>query len=330
MSLEIVSQHITQLKKGARIGVCGHTRPDGDALGSVLALSTALDEGGYTAVPLLADDAQVPRIYSFLPSAERVVTPSKALEEHMLFDLLIILDTPVVERLADGKEYLGLASTVMRIDHHHGREDFAQLTWQDTEASSTGELVLELIESLNLPLNSAVANALYVAVLTDTGGFQHSNVNERSFFHAGLLMRAGADPSLVARKLFHSKSHELLALEARVMDHMVFAHGGAVVYSHVSSADYKETGADRSESENLIELIRVARGIQVAFLVTMGEQGPRVSLRSQAEFNVAQLAEQFGGGGHPAAAGITWPDKNASLATIVDALLEGLPEKTLD
>jgi len=170
-----------------------------------------------------------------------------------------------------------------------------------------------------------VATACYAGLISDTGRFQHVNTTSRVLRDAADMVDGGADPSSISTRLFNSKSLALLELESLVLTKLTVENGGYVAYSVVSDKDYSTTGASKAEGENLIELIRVLDGIRVAVLLSETEQGVRVSLRSKSDFDVSGIARTFGGGGHKAAAGISWPDPKASVEAVLSSILPLLP-----
>lgn len=325
MSFQAVLKRINALDSGDFVGICAHTRPDGDAVGSVLALTLALRNAGINALPLLADRAEAPRTYRTLKGFDFYRNPDEL--DETPFKLLIVLDTPTRGRLGEGVEYLSRSEESILIDHHPLDDQFTTLIWSDTDYAATTLMVWKLIQESRFSTDADIANACLTGVFSDTGSFRYQNTSESVFAAAAEMARAGANPSHVSNMLYHSRSRGVAELESIVTSRLTFTNGGCVGYSYVSDADYGATHTRRSEGENLIELIRSIEEVEVAILITFGKHAPRVSLRSRTTFNVANVASQFGGGGHRPAAGISWPQEDATLEEILDKLLPLLPER---
>ncbi|MCL2525633.1 MAG: DHH family phosphoesterase [Coriobacteriia bacterium] len=314
----------------AQVLVCGHTRPDGDSMGSVLALVAALRLRDIDARPLLADNATPPAPYLWMAGVDDFTTPEELAQDYQA-DFFIALDTPDPKRMAEALPLLQEATQSLIIDHHPPLpESYADLRFADITSAATGELVWSLLCQLGWQLNADIATACYVATLSDTGSFQFSNTTKTTFAHVSEMIDAGAVPADAALKLYSQKPLAALHLEGRVLSRAKLLNGGAVIHSYLSDADLHEFGVPIDYTENLIDLIRSVRDTDAAVFITESSKGPRVSLRSDGRFDVSAAARAFGGGGHRPAAGITWPDKAASIEQILDALLPHLPHFATD
>ena len=329
ISREEVSAVLEVLPADARVLVCGHTRPDGDSVGSVLALTRALEMRQIDVTPLLADNASSPAPYSWMPGYENFATPESL--EGLSADLFIALDTPDFKRLNHAGELLLAAKQSIIIDHHPPLpESYADVRYTQQEAAATGQLVWTLLGEMGWARDVDVATCCYVSTLSDTGGFQFSNTTKEAFSDVIEMIEAGVQPAKVARQLYSQKPLAALHLEGRILSRAKLFNGGAVVRSYLSDADLQELGVLVDYTENLIDLIRSARDTDVAIFITQSSKGPRLSLRSDGDFDVSEVARRFGGGGHRAAAGITWPDKTATLEIIMDQLLPLLPQRAVE
>jgi len=315
---------LSDLPRSASIAICAHTRPDGDAIGSVAALSSALSAAGFSPTPLLADNATVPRAYQWMPETSAFSAASQ-IDTSTIFDLFIALDTPDIARLSHAGAVCRAARTQVLIDHHPQRSPYTQLSITATDAAATGQLIWEILPELGLSYSAEIATAAYVALLSDTGQFAFSNTDDQALSDGAEMVKAGADPAHIALRLFAEKPLEALELDSLILSRIRLANGGAVVTSWYSHNDLKDLGVSSDWTENLIDLIRVVAGTQVAVLLVEGAQGGRVSLRSSGTFDVSKIAARFGGGGHRAASGITWPDKDASAEEILATLLPLMP-----
>lgn len=309
---------IVALRKAASVVVCAHVKPDGDAMGSVLALTLALRDAGIPAVPTLADDQAAPATYAFLPGFGLFV-PASALEAP---DVFVALDTPDPSRLGVAQTLCASAGTVVVIDHHPDAKPYGAIDVLDSTAAASAELVWGLVRELGTPPSADVALCCYTGLATDTGRFAYDNTTAETFRVAAELVDAGVDPSSTARLLYQDRSAAALALEARVLARLALANHGHVAHSFVTGADFTETGARREEGELLPDAIRALGGVDVALLVGERDGELRVNLRAKTGFDVGTVARTFGGGGHRAASGFTWPDTDrvALLARLLPLL----------
>lgn len=323
MSFEGIVNSINEMMPESRVGVIAHTRPDGDAVGSVLAMVAALREAGIQAQPLMGDEEAAPRVYGWLTHFGEYLAPSQARE--LTFDYLIVLDTPTIKRLNDGYAFLAQSHTVLLIDHHIRQDIPAAECFIDTDASATAQLVWRVIGASRFKRSIDVAKACLVGLVTDTGSFQHSNTDAQALTDAAEMVLAGAKPSQIATNVFNSKTPAALELEACVLNRLLVANDGHVAYSYMRDEDFEKLGAQKSEGENLVEIVRSVEGVQVAVLLTVTKAGTRISLRAKDDTDVSLVAQSIGGGGHKAAAGCTWPDSSASLETVIAGVLALLP-----
>jgi phosphoesterase RecJ-like protein len=319
-----LTEALAAIPAGARVFVCGHTRADGDAIASVLALVRAFELRGVEARAVLADNATPPAPYLWMPGCENFLQPKEITASA---DVFIALDTPDFKRLNEAGELLRQAKQSIIIDHHPPlAESYADIRYTRPESAATGELVWSLLGDLGWQRDEIIASACYVATLSDTGSFQFSNTNDETFAYASEMIHAGAQPARIAQLLYGQKPLAALHLEGRILSRAKALNGGAVIHSYLSDADLQELGVPVDYTENLIDLIRCERDSKIALFITQSSKGPRLSLRSDGSFDVSEAAKRFGGGGHKPAAGITWPDKAASLEQILDEILPYLPQ----
>lgn len=286
------------------IAVCGHVNPDGDSLGSTLALTLGLRGLGYDVTPLLAT-REKPRLYDFLEGYEDLIP---ACEYHGRPDVFILVDVPNAQRAGDAEYVFRRAKKTMVIDHHQGDAAFADVGFVDSTAAAAGMLVWDFLEQSGAELTAPIATCCYTALVTDTGRFQFQNADARALRAAADFAQAGAIPSEVARFVYQRRSWAALQLEALVVERMELLFDGKVVLSWVTEADFKEIGASKEDGDSLIDAIRQLDGVDVA--VMLREQGPivRGSIRSKTDRDVAAIAAKMNGGGHKAAAGFTVHD----------------------
>jgi phosphoesterase RecJ-like protein len=292
-----------------------HVRPDADALGSLLALLLGLEYLGKRARALSADG--VPAAYRFLPCWERVQTTASG-----PWDLAIGLDCDGSDRLGAVEPLILAAPVVIDLDHHTGPDPFGHIQVVDPTAAATAELVFELLAELQVPVTREIAVNLLAALLTDTGSFRFTNVTPNVFRIAAELTAAGAHPAPIYEAVYGSRPYASSLLLGRLLSRVARSSDGRVVWAGLEDADFTELGADSSATEGFVDQLRMVQGAEVAVFFRAEPDGSvRVSLRSRGA-NVAQVAEQFGGGGHVPAAGCTVPGPLPEAVSRVIAAVE--------
>lgn len=284
------------LRKGDRFLVCSHSRPDGDAMGSMLACGMLLDRMGKRADLVTAD--RVPALYRQLPGAQAVRT---AQHVHGPYDAAILLECDGLERA----ELRGLETLfLINIDHHVTGHAYAQLNWIDCKAASVGEMVYRLVKAAGAALTPEMAACLYVTLLTDTGGFSYGGVHASTFALARELVLAGADPIRIARDVCFSTPVSKMRLLGAALNTLECEQRLAWIW--VTHQDMVRTGAAEEDCEGIVNFALGIAGVEAAvFLREIPEGRIRLSLRSKGNVNVAQIAAKLGGGGHENASGCT-------------------------
>src|SRR5919198_1027546 len=289
-----------------RFLIVTHENPDGDALGSLLALKLALDSLGKDSEMYLYGNAPLPREYAFMPlDGLRREPPGDAAER-----VLIALDCANEQRLGPDETVLERAPLTIDVDHHHDNSRFGDVNLIVADASSTGEILRDLFRELGVELTPDIAEALYIAVVTDTGRFQYTNTTPKALRLAAELVEAGADVHRVFQGVYESVAFAKLKLIARALDHARVYEGGRVIVSHLERDDFDAAGAEEPYSEGIIDYLRAVEGAEIAALIREPptRNGPtrRVSLRTTAEgVDVSVIARKSGGGGHRQAAGFS-------------------------
>lgn len=320
-----------ELLTGAQsVALCGHINPDGDCLGSVLALTHALRAMGKSAQPLLATAAQ-PANLDFMPGYDEFV-PAASYEGAP--DLFVMVDVPNEQRMADGAQVKARCGKSLKIDHHAGPEDIVDAAIIDIDAAAVGVMVWELIEALPVEPTPAMAQCCYAALITDTGSFRYQNADARAFASAAGMVAAGADPATVATNIYQRKTIAAVRLEALVGERIRTALDGRCIYSWMTCEDLERLGATKDDTEELTDVVRQIAGPEVSVILRKNEDGSiRGSIRSKGEHDVQAIAMKMGGGGHKAASGFTLHgDMRAALQTVVDTVAEsyGVPTETVD
>ncbi len=288
-----------------RFVVTTHENPDGDALGSLVAMTLALRELGKDAVMYLFGEVPLPREYRFMALADLVRTLPNDVSKRVL----VVVDAANESRLGpEHRQLLDEAPLVIDIDHHHDNSRFGDLNLIVPDASSTGEILRDVLAELGVDLTPLIAEALYIAIVTDTGRFQYANTTAKALRLAAELVEAGADVHRVFQGVYENVSFAKLKLLARALEHAQLLEGGRLVVSHLEKDDFELAGAEEPFSEGIIDSLRAVEGSEMAALIREPptRNGPlrRVSLRTTEQgLDVSAIARKSGGGGHKQAAG---------------------------
>jgi phosphoesterase RecJ-like protein len=289
-----------------RFLVISHENPDGDALGSLLSTHLALRQLRKDSVMLLAGDVPLPAEYRFLRLDGLVRLPPDDASERVL----VAVDCAKEERLGPVPGLLERAPIVLDIDHHHDNSRFGNVNLIVPDASSTGEILRDVIRELGVELTPEIAEPLYVALVTDTGRFQYSNTTPKALRLAAELVEAGADVRRVFQGVYENVQLAKLKLLARALERAEVYEGGRLVISYLRRDDFEQVGAEEPYSEGIIDHLRAVEGAEMSALIREPprDDAPnvRVSLRaSHDELDVSSIARKRGGGGHRQAAGFS-------------------------
>ena len=306
------------LRSASHVTIASHVDPDGDAIGSCLGLSHALDSLGVPNAVLLSAGDQVPATYTFLPGAERMKPPSAELDP----DVFVSLDSPRLGRLAATEAIARAARTLIMIDHHPDAATEGALNHFDSSAAATGAMVWKLLPDLGVRPNSAISTCLYTALLTDTGRFSYANTTSETLRLAADMTDAGAHPHDIYTAVYENRSASAQQLVGMTLSRVTLANRGRVAYSWVTDEDLTSLGARPEEAENLIDFIRALGGVDAVLLAKVEQTTVRASMRAKSDVDVGGVARALGGGGHRAAAGFT---HSGDLASLLDTVLPMLP-----
>jgi phosphoesterase RecJ-like protein len=292
-----LSQIISELWQSNTILISVHKSPDGDALGSQLALMHALEKLGKTVTVHNLDP--VPEIYRYLPGSARIKTGRLVAGK---YDAFVVLDSePSRTGLFDGKYP---ADRLINIDHHITNPLMWELVWLDPEAAATGEMVYKLITGLRVTIDRDIALCLYTAIFTDTGSFRYTNTTPSSMRIAAELIEAGANPWFVTENVYESYAYRRLKLLGSVLTGMERSEDGRIAWVVVTNELYRQTGATAEDTDNFINFVRSVKGVEVAVLFRQtAESQYKISMRSKGRVDLSGLARSLGGGGHKNAAG---------------------------
>ena len=315
---------VAALRERERFVVTTHENPDGDALGSLLAVHTALTQLGKDSVMFLENQAPLPGEYRFLPFDELVRALPPDAEERTL----VAVDCANESRIGADPVALHVAPFTINIDHHHDNSRFGNVNLVVADASSTGEVLRDVFRELDVELTPELAEPLYVALVTDTGRFQYSNTTPKALRLAAELVEAGADVHKVFQDVYENVQFAKLKLLSRALERAAVYAGGGLVVSHLRRTDFADVGAVEPYSEGIIDYLRAVEGAEMAALIREpprgGSPARRVSLRaSHDELDVSAIARLSGGGGHPQAAGFS---SDASIDEITEFLVRAFSE----
>jgi phosphoesterase RecJ-like protein len=315
---KIIDRIIEALRQSQKVCVAGHIRPDGDCVGSQLGLTLALRNEGKKVVCWNED--RIPQKYEFLDRDGIIQKPRKG----MKFDCVVATDAASFERLGKVGQCIANRKLLINIDHHESNSRYADLNWVSAREPSAGELIFRLLKIAKWPITKRIADCLFTAVSTDTGSFQYPSTRPGTYHVAGELVRRGADLAKICDEVYQSYPLSRARLLRHVYSHFHLTHQDQIAYFWLKKADFTRTGADSSDSEGLIDHIRAIAPVVVACVFEeMEPEMTRISLRSKSEkVNVNTIAAQFGGGGHPAAAGARIPGKPLSVQRKVIAAVK--------
>jgi len=288
---ELINQYRTFL-------ITSHVRPDGDAIGSELALCSVLRGLGKEA--LIYNQDQTPDNYRFLPGSGDIV---QNLRDPGKYDVVFVLDCSDLERVGAPAATIGSMPRIINIDHHVSNGGFCEVVYIDREASSTGELIYRLIRHMGAPITKDVAHNLYAAIMTDTGGFCYRNTKNETLYAAGNLVENGADPQWLSENIYDNGPWERIRLLTKALETLTLDMDGRVGSIVVSQASLAVTGAKSEHVEGFVDISRTIKGVLVSILyLELEENYYKLSFRSKGQTNVEQVARHFGGGGHTNAA----------------------------
>ena len=304
-----------------------HMRADCDAIGSELAMAHALRSLGKH-VRILNGDGVPPHIAFIDPAGEvQTLDPEAKPADEGKTDVLMVLDTSAWSQMGPMADIVRASNAVkVVVDHHVGGDDLGAESFTDVNAEATGRLVLEATQALGVSLTPHVATALFAAIATDTGWFRFSSVTAKTYEAASRLVAAGADPTAVFSSLYEQHSFARLHLQGRILTSAQLGIDGRLIYSSVTREDLNQTGAETTDTEDVVNRLLSVRGIEVALLfLELESEKTKVSLRSRTTIDVRAVAERFGGGGHTAAAGVRFAGSLAKAKTaVLDAMREAM------
>jgi phosphoesterase RecJ-like protein len=306
---KVIDRILQRIRESESICVVGHIRPDGDCVGSQLGLTLALKAEGRKVVCWNEDP--IPQKYAFLDPGGLFQQPKPDHE----FDCVIAADAASYERLGSVGPCIARRKLLINIDHHASNTRYGDLNWVSAREPSTGELVFWLLKIARWPMTRAIANCLFTAVSTDTGSFQYPTTRPGTFHASAELVAQGADLAKICDEVYQSYPLSRARLLKHIYSHFRLTHQNQIAYFWLKKADFARAGSVGDDTEGLIDHIRAIEPVVVACVFEEIEpELTRLSLRSKkASVDVSAIAAQFGGGGHPGAAGARIPGKPQSV-----------------
>ncbi|HSH34991.1 bifunctional oligoribonuclease/PAP phosphatase NrnA [Schnuerera sp.] len=295
-----IEKAIELIKKCKNIYIVSHVQPDGDNIGSTLALAMAIKKLKGNINVLKVDN--IPSDYEFLPSIELI-------KNHNLdkpIELLITLDSSDLERIGKGRKFAEKAKYIINIDHHITNDNFGDINIVSPKAAATGEIIYQFIEKMGIDIDKDIATCLYTAISTDTGSFMYSNTTYKTHLIVSELLKLGIDTDYININLYQSRSIARTKLFINSLSSLETFLEGKIGIVAITQEMLKTNGAKMEDTEGIISFIRGIKSIEVACLLKeLDEKEIKVSLRSKKQIDVSKICNKFNGGGHVRAAGCT-------------------------
>ena len=301
MTLSQIAEYIL---KGKKIGITYHVSPDGDAVGSVLALLNGLKSLNKNCYVISKDSLS--DNLKFLKGSEEIL--GNVVEATNDTDIVVVLDCGNLERVsANLKKFTG---TIVNIDHHLSNDKYGDINYIDSNAAATAEIVFELLNLMGINFDEAnsvikdIGTCMYTSIVTDTGGYRHSNVTERTHKISATLKKIGVDNTFIYQSLFDNKDFSRIKLIGKALSNMQLILNGKVALLELDKAFTEDLGIDIGDTSDIISYGLQIKGVEVTLLLKEVEDGVKASLRAKSYVDVRKIAEVFGGGGHIRASGI--------------------------
>lgn len=284
------------------IVILSHVNPDGDTLGSMCALYQSI-KVNFNKDADMVYNGIIPEIYHFMPFLEKAKTPEQI--NNKVYDLAIAIDIAAKDRMGNSTQIFENAQIKMNIDHHKTNINFGDINFVNGDACSAGEVLFDILQNESLSIDERSAICLYVALLTDTGGFRYENTSANTLQKAAKLIELGAKPAEIAKYCYESKPRNMVRLHAHCMINAKFENENKIAYVLISNKDMDKFNAKNDYTEGIVEELRRMNTTEISFVLKeVDENTTKASLRSK-NIDVSEIASVFGGGGHTFAAGCT-------------------------
>ncbi len=289
---------LEEIKKADSIVLLGHENPDGDAIGSCLAMKLALEQMGKKADLIMPE---YPNEFSFLPGADTIIKQSDV----QSYDLVITLDCATTKLISSFLKYFENAKSKVSIDHHGMNSMYADYNFVDQEAPACTQLLYVVFKYFNIEITKDMATCLMAGIITDTNGFRNDSVTSETFRITAELCDTGINISKIYQKVFCDKSKVQFELQKLAQSRMEFFEDGKIAYTYISKEDEERLGSKNGDYDGIVNIGLNVEGVEVSMFIRDTPKGARCSLRAKDYVNVAQVALMFGGGGHIKAAACT-------------------------
>lgn len=287
---------LDEIKKADTIAILVHENPDGDAVGSALAMELALKQLNKEADVIIPE---FPKEFEFLPDADKI----KKETDVVSYDLVLALDCASIKLINNCIDYFENAKTKVVIDHHSSNTMFADYNFVDQEAPACAQLLLVIFGYYNIEVTKEIGTCILTGIITDTGGFRYEGVTAETFRFVASLCEKGVKVSKVYQRVFASKTRAKFELHKIALDREEFLEDGKIAFTYITKADEEKVGAKNGDYDGIVENGRDVEGVEVSIFLRETDKGIKVSLRSKDYVNVSEAATMFGGGGHVRAAG---------------------------
>lgn len=288
---------LKEIKKSEKIVILTHESPDGDAIGSSLALKLMLEELGKNPDVIIPEYS---RLFNFLPQAAEIKKES----EIKNYDLAISVDCATLKRVAK-KEYFENAKKTIVIDHHGSNTMYGDLNFVNPVSPACCEILAGIVEYFEIKMSKDIGTCIMTGIITDTGGFRHAGITPETFEFTANLIRIGVNVPQIYKKTLRTKTRANFELSKRVIERMELLEDEKVAFTYMNKKDEEEVGAEEGDHEGLVDIGMDIEGIEVSIFIRQKdeENAYKISMRSANDVNVSDICLMFGGGGHPKAAG---------------------------
>ena len=287
---------LEEINKAETIVILTHENPDGDAMGSSLALYDALKNMGKNPDIIIPE---YPRVFEFLPNANEIKKES-SIEK---YDLAISVDCATIKMLNGFANYFENAKVKVSIDHHSTNTMFGDLNYVSPEAPACAQILIVVLEYFKVEVTKEIGTCILTGIITDTGGFKYSGVTAETFEFVAWLLNKGINVSKIYRKVLQTKTSANFELSRKAMDRLEFFEDGKVAFTYITLQDQKSVNSENGDHEGIVEIGRDIEGVEVSIFVRETDTGCKISMRSNEYVNVSDVCILLGGGGHTHAAG---------------------------
>ena len=294
MTLDII---LEEIKKAKSIVLLTHENPDGDAVGSTLAMYSALKELGKENVDVVIPE--YPRTYTFLPNVDKVLKQGN----QEPYDVAIALDSATIKMLNGWSNYFETAKTKIVIDHHGTNTMYGDLNYVNPDSPACTQILITIFEYFGVEITNDIGKCILTGIITDTGGFQYQSTRPETFEFAASLLKSGINVYEIYKKAMNTKTRANFELRRRAIDRMEFLEDDKISFTYITKQDMEDVSATSDDFEGIVDEGRCVEGVEVSIFLRETEKGYKVSLRSNEYVNVSDVCLIYGGGGHVHAAG---------------------------